>query len=168
MPRCGAEVRHPKLNLGCARWCSKAAECLGQADGANSIRERLISAMKAVFGADRARIKHALMVLSHAEKINEAEKADPLIVTAVAVLHDIGIQEAERRYGSASGRYQEIEGPDRTANRGSTQSTPAGLLRARLLDAGALHPYAPRSAPGDRGVCGGRRRGCAGGRQAGG
>ena len=30
---------------------------------------------------------------------------------AAAVLHDIGIHEAEKKYGSASGRYQEIEGP---------------------------------------------------------
>ena len=128
-PRCGSEVRHPKLDLGCAQWCSKAAECLGQAGDASPIRERLIGAMKAVFGADRARIKHALMVLNHAERINEAEKADPLVVTAAAVLHDIGIQEAERRYGSAAGRYQEIEGPPMARR----------IMEALKIDEPAIH-----------------------------
>lgn len=28
-----------------------------------------------------------------------------------ALLHDIGIHEAERKYGSAAGQYQELEGP---------------------------------------------------------
>ena len=31
--------------------------------------------------------------------------------TPAAVLHDIGIHEAERVHGSSAGRYQEIEGP---------------------------------------------------------
>lgn len=33
------------------------------------------------------------------------------ILKLAAVLHDIGIHEAERLYGSAAGRYQETEGP---------------------------------------------------------
>ncbi|HUT36962.1 MAG TPA: HD domain-containing protein [Planctomycetota bacterium] len=35
----------------------------------------------------------------------------PRIVVAAALLHDIGIQEAERKHGSAAGRFQELEGP---------------------------------------------------------
>ena len=30
---------------------------------------------------------------------------------AAAILHDIGIHEAERKHGSAGGKYQEMEGP---------------------------------------------------------
>jgi len=33
------------------------------------------------------------------------------VVIGAAVLHDIGIHEAERKYGRTSGKYQEIEGP---------------------------------------------------------
>jgi HD superfamily phosphodiesterase len=39
------------------------------------------------------------------------EGGDPLVVMGAAYLHDIGIPEAERKYGSSSGHYQELEGP---------------------------------------------------------
>lgn len=113
-PECKAEVRNPKINLGCAQWCEHAEECLGSAAAKaqdEPIRNRLISAMKKVFGTDRRRIAHALMVLKYAEEILNEEDASPQVVIAAAVLHDIGIHEAERKHNSAAGRYQEIEGP---------------------------------------------------------
>lgn len=67
--------------------------------------------MKDVFGKDQKRINHALAVLKYAEQIQEAEGGDPLIITAAAVLHDIGIHQAEKKYGSTAGKFQEIEGP---------------------------------------------------------
>ena len=79
--------------------------------GAADIRSRLIEAMRATFGDDRRRIDHALSVLGYAERILQAENADATVVTAAAVLHDIGIHEAERVHGSSAGRYQEMEGP---------------------------------------------------------
>lgn len=33
------------------------------------------------------------------------------MVIASAILHDIGIPESERKYGSSAGHYQEVEGP---------------------------------------------------------
>ena len=71
----------------------------------------LIEWMKAYFGGDERRIEHALSVLAAARAVNAVEKADPVVVEAAAVLHDIGIHEAERKYGSSAGNYQEIEGP---------------------------------------------------------
>jgi len=83
-----------------------------QAPGeAEPLRDVLIAEMKAVFGSDHRRINHALKVLEHAETILAAETADPLTVRAAAILHDIGIQEAERKHGSSAGRFQELEGP---------------------------------------------------------
>ena len=75
------------------------------------LRRRLIAEMERVFAADKRRIDHAMQVLRFAEKIRNVEGGDSLTVTAAAILHDIGIREAERKYGSASGRFQEIEGP---------------------------------------------------------
>ncbi len=75
------------------------------------LRNRLIDEMKNVFGDDQKRILHALSVLEHAEYLLEAEGGDMDVVIAAAVLHDIGIHEAERKYGSSAGKYQEIEGP---------------------------------------------------------
>ena len=50
------------------------------------------------------------LCLYYAELILEAECGDPLVVKAAAILHDIGILEAERKHGSSAGKYQEIEG----------------------------------------------------------
>lgn len=68
--------------------------------------------MKSYFGKDERRIKHALRVTEYAEKILQHEvNADKDVVVSAAVLHDIGIHEAERKHGSSAGKYQEIEGP---------------------------------------------------------
>jgi hypothetical protein len=50
-------------------------------------------------------------VLAVAEQLLRQEGADPRVVIAAAILHDIGIQAAERKHGSSGGRFQEIEGP---------------------------------------------------------
>ncbi|MCA1988791.1 MAG: HD domain-containing protein [Desulfarculus sp.] len=119
-PGCGARVQNPKLNLGCAQWCEHAKECLGydpkavmDSEGEDTpLVDRLIAAMKRTFGADQRRVSHALAVLERAKEIMRGEKgADPKVVLSAAVLHDIGIQEAERKHGSNAGRWQEIEGP---------------------------------------------------------
>jgi HD superfamily phosphodiesterase len=75
------------------------------------MKDMLINKMKEVFGDDRKRINHALAVLGHAERIQAVEGGDDGVITAAAILHDIGIREAERKYKSATGKYQEIEGP---------------------------------------------------------
>ncbi len=76
--------------------------------------ERLRSveaAMRGYFGADQRRIDHALRVTGFAEQILKQEKGDRIVVVAAALLHDIGIREAERKYGSSAGDLQEREGP---------------------------------------------------------
>jgi len=118
-PKCGARVQNLKLSLGCAQWCEHAKECLGfdpkemQLEDSEqvSLADKLIEAMKKEFGDDQKRITHALAVLDEAQGLLRAEKADPKVVIAAAVLHDIGIQEAERKHNSNAGKYQEIEGP---------------------------------------------------------
>ena len=66
------------------------------------------------FGKDVKRINHALKVYSFAEIITNSEslsQTEKEVVKISAILHDIGIKEAERKYNSTSGKYQEIEGP---------------------------------------------------------
>ena len=75
------------------------------------MRETLIAEMRAVFGADERRIHHALAVLGFAEELLAVEPGDELTVRAAAILHDIGIQAAERKHNSNAGKWQEIEGP---------------------------------------------------------
>jgi len=110
---CGQIVANPKIDLGCAEWCQYAVQCLGFSTlkAVSFIRDELIDQMKKAFAEDQKRIEHALAVLSYAEQIQTVEGGNPLIVKAAAILHDIGIHEAERKYGSSAGKYQEIEGP---------------------------------------------------------
>jgi len=75
------------------------------------MKDKLIQNMKDVFGDDQKRVNHALAVLNFAERIHAVEGGDATVVTAAAILHDIGIHQAELKYGSPAGKYQEIEGP---------------------------------------------------------
>jgi hypothetical protein len=75
------------------------------------MKDKLIQKMKDIFGDDHKRINHALAVLKYAEQIQAAEGGDETVITAAAILHDIGIHQAELKYGSPAGKYQEIEGP---------------------------------------------------------
>lgn len=68
-------------------------------------------AMEDYFGADAKRIGHALRVTGFAGEILLHEPGDRELVLATALLHDIGIREAERKYGSSAGEFQEREGP---------------------------------------------------------
>ncbi len=116
--RCGQRIENPRVGLGCARWCGRAEQCLGrnrgdiaQSNVPSPLKVRLIESMKAQFGSDAKRVAHALAVLSHAEAIRRGEGGDGPVVTAAALLHDIGIQAAEQKHGSSAPRYQEMEGP---------------------------------------------------------
>ncbi len=75
------------------------------------LKESLVAEMEAYFGDDIPRIEHAHRVAGHAEELLRWESGDYSVVIAAAVLHDIGIPEAERKFGSAAGHYQELEGP---------------------------------------------------------
>jgi HD superfamily phosphodiesterase len=67
--------------------------------------------MEQYFNQDTRRINHAHRVTAYAEELWGREGGDYDIVIASGLLHDIGIPEAENKYGSAAGKYQEIEGP---------------------------------------------------------
>ena len=75
------------------------------------IRADLTRAMEDYFGGDIRRIDHAHRVTDYAEELLTLEAGDYTVVMAAAVLHDIGIHQAQEKYGSTSGRYQEKEGP---------------------------------------------------------
>ncbi|MDR1802947.1 MAG: HD domain-containing protein [Treponema sp.] len=65
-------------------------------------------------GDDVRRINHLLKVFSFANHIGIMENCDSRLQTIIeisALLHDIGIHEAERKHNSSAGNWQEIEGP---------------------------------------------------------
>jgi len=77
----------------------------------SDIKAALVREMESYFGKDTKRINHARKVTDYAEELLKREAGDYSIVIGAAVLHDIGILQAEKKYGSTIGKYQEIEGP---------------------------------------------------------
>jgi len=66
------------------------------------------------FDKDVRRINHALKVNDFARLIaheSGIDKETRQVIKIAALLHDIGIKEAERKYNSSDSRYQEQEGP---------------------------------------------------------
>lgn len=66
------------------------------------------------FGEDIKRISHVFKVFGFAQSILAGEEITgetKTITELAAILHDIGIKEAEKKYNSSAGHYQEIEGP---------------------------------------------------------
>jgi HD superfamily phosphodiesterase len=76
-------------------------------------KEKIIGEMKEIFKEIPFGIEHTLKVLQNAEDIMKGEniKEEKELITIVAILHDIGAVEAQKKYGSIDGAYQEIEGP---------------------------------------------------------
>lgn len=119
--RRGEEIVNPGLDFGCAQWCEYGEQCLGvipkeledlkEALGKGRFKEKFSQAMKWYFGKDLNRISHAQRVARFAEEIAKGEGGNPLVVSGCAYLHDIGVYEAEKKYGSSDSEYQEKEGP---------------------------------------------------------
>lgn len=79
-----------------------------------SLLPNLIAQAIAFDRGDARRIQHFLKVYAYADTIGRLEGLpDDMQETlaAAAILHDIGIHAAEEKYGSSSGKYQELEGP---------------------------------------------------------
>jgi hydroxymethylbilane synthase len=78
--------------------------------GSSDLEGEVLGEMEEYFGLDAKRIRHAQQVLQYAKEILEKEDGDSDIVIASAILHDIGIKECEKKYGSSGGQLQEKEG----------------------------------------------------------
>ena len=77
-------------------------------------KEKIIREMKVVFKEIPFGIDHTLKVLQNAEDIMKGENIgdqEKELICIVAILHDIGAVEAQKKYGSIDGVYQEKEGP---------------------------------------------------------
>ncbi len=74
----------------------------------------LFTEMISYYSGDAKRIQHFVKVHSFAKLIGEMESLDKEtleILEVAAFVHDIGIKNAEKKYGSCSGKLQEQEGP---------------------------------------------------------
>lgn len=70
--------------------------------------------MAAYDKGDPRRINHFMKVWGYARTIGQLENLDrrtQLILELAALTHDIGIKNAEAKYGDCTGEHQQIEGP---------------------------------------------------------
>ena len=80
----------------------------------DSVIYALLNSMILYNEADPLRIQHSVKVHSFAKLIAENEKLPPETVRTIeiaAILHDVGIRAAEKKYGHQNGKLQEQEGP---------------------------------------------------------
>jgi len=74
----------------------------------------VVAAMMEKNKGDQKRIEHSLKVFSYAQALGRIEGIDAEkqhILELTALLHDIGIHVAEKKYQSSAAHYQELEGP---------------------------------------------------------
>ncbi len=124
--RCGQEIVNPRLDFGCAQWCEYGEQCLGVIPKeledlkkkleTGRFKEKFSLTMKKYFEKDLQRIQHAQKVARFAEEIAKEEGGNPLVVLGSAYLHEIGVYEAEKKYGSSESEHQEKEGPSIVRN----------------------------------------------------
>jgi hypothetical protein len=96
--RCGHLFLNPRLDLGCARWCQYAEQCVG-AMSKDEFKEVITLAMKGYFDGEKEKTEHSLKVLDFAERILEQERGNPKVVIAGATLYDVAKYETGRKPG---------------------------------------------------------------------
>lgn len=82
---------------------------------ADELLHKLMLSMIEFDAGDPARIQHFVKVASLARTIGLGEKLEPstlLTLEAAAIVHDIGIHPALKKYGRSSGKLQEELGPE--------------------------------------------------------
>ena len=96
------------------------------------------------FQTDVRRINHALKVFDFACIIADEQSLDKKtkeIISYTAILHDIGIKNAEKKYNSSMGSYQEIEGPTIARNILSDLNVSEEIINRVCYIIGNHHSY---------------------------
>ena len=110
----------------------------------DSLVQSVLSKMIGYFKDDTQRINHALKVYSFARNISIFEYIPDeqiKIVEIASLLHDIGIKESEKKYGSSAGNYQELEGPPIASELLSEFSLPQKVIERICQLIGNHHSY---------------------------
>lgn len=105
---------------------------------------KVLNKMIHYFEKDIRRVNHALKVFGFAGVIGGLEKITDFqrsVVELAAILHDIGIREAERKYNSSAGRYQEKEGPPIAEEMMKSEGIEASVIERVCYLIGNHHSY---------------------------
>jgi hypothetical protein len=90
-PSCKNEVRNPKIDLGCAKWCKMAKECLGVAQNEKpepSMLDRLAAAVAGAMELGPDQKARADRALDFARRIVAAEGGDAMLVQAAVLFNE--------------------------------------------------------------------------------
>ncbi len=104
----------------------------------------VLAAMIRYNGTDARRIAHAMKVWGYSKAIAELERLSPgkrETLSYAAILHDIGIHNAERIHGSNAGSFQELEGPPVARELLATIGLPGDIVARVLFLVGNHHSY---------------------------
>lgn len=90
-PGCCEIIENPKLDMGCAKWCKFADECLGKnaSEQSKVLCNKLIKDLRELAGSNREYISSCLEILKYADKIQLNEGGEPLVVKAGALFCQI-------------------------------------------------------------------------------
>jgi HD superfamily phosphodiesterase len=105
---------------------------------------QVVAALVRYDGDDARRIAHAMKVWGYATAIAELEGlglAERETLRYAAILHDIGIHNAERIHGSSAGNFQELEGPPVARELLEPVGLPEAVLERVLFLIGNHHSY---------------------------
>lgn len=102
---CSREVRNPRIDLGCAKWCKFAKECLGKSGEdvrpVAPVIDRLELLLDYHFAAQPHAVKRARKFHRISESLLTSEKGDPCVIQAAALLAgafmDYGADAADSR-----------------------------------------------------------------------
>ncbi len=88
---CGKEVRNPRIDLGCAKWCKYADECLGKiatqpVSPVAPLIDRLELLLEGYFTGSPEHVKRARRLLDLCEKFTQSHNVDPCLLQAGAML----------------------------------------------------------------------------------
>lgn len=107
--------------------------------------ERVFLEMMRFYSGNPHQIQHFTKVHSYARLIGLGEKIDDetqRTLEIAAIVHDVGIKPAMEKYGSGSGRYQEVEGPPIAAEMLKSLGYPQSIIDRVCYLVGHHHTYA--------------------------
>lgn len=113
--KCGAKVQNPRLNLGCARWCEHAKECLGYDPGEQngnsesvgydmSLADKLLNEIRTQFGEKSDNYVMAKNIKKKVEFLMDIKGGKPRIALPAAMLLSV---DAARAKGSEQFTFNE-------------------------------------------------------------
>ena len=87
-PSCGEEVRNTQMDLGCAKWCKFAEDCIGKAvdQNSDSVIDRLTVLIKRQLNKTDKSLKRAKLFSEKAEKNSAEQPVNICVVKAGAML----------------------------------------------------------------------------------